>query len=291
MTELPLVSIYIPTHNRCDLLKRAVDSVFCQTYSNIELFIINDGSSDSTKQFLDALTHSTIKINIIHQDKSQGACVARNLAINIAKGKFITGLDDDDEFLPERISDLVMHYDTNYAFICTGFYWDYGQKRRLVNADEMTINLSTQFDYNYASNQVLVETERLKAIGGFDEAFVACQDYDTWSRLIEKFGAAKRVAGASYIIHRGDETPRLTESNNWLKGHDQFMEKHNIKMTKNNKINQQFRRMIAQQNKMTISQLFEQITAGLFKQKVRYFLSSNLTLFSSVRKYFLEVKK
>lgn len=290
MEETPLVSIYIPTHNRCELLKRAVESVFNQSYPCLELLIVNDGSSDKTRDFLDGLSHPSINIIVIHQETPQGACIARNLAINKSTGKFITGLDDDDEFTEQRVSELIKHYDPNYSFICTGFYWDYGRKRRLVNTQSMIINLSNQLDYNFASNQILVETSRLKAIQGFDETFPACQDYDTWTRLIENFGSAKRVSGASYIIHRGDNTLRLTEANNWLKGHDQYMAKHRDKMTTQNLTNQEFRRMIAKRSRMTFIQLIEQIRAGLIIQKIRYYLSSNVKIISSVRKYFLENK-
>ena len=69
----------------------------------------------------------------------------------------------------------------------------------------------SSLNYNYATNQVLVATERLRAISGFDEDFVACQDYDTWTRLIHTlWSMLSVVAGASYVVHRGDDVERLT---------------------------------------------------------------------------------
>jgi len=290
MDNNPLVSVYIPTHNRCHLLKRAVESVFNQSYNNIELLIVDDASSDDTSRYLDTLNHNSIKIFTFKQEVAQGACIARNLAIKNANGAFITGLDDDDEFLPQRIDEFVRNYGANYAFICTGFLWDYGNKRRKVDANDMVISLEQQFDYNYCTNQVFVETNRLKSINGFDEAFVACQDYDTWTRLIQEFGVAKRFAGASYIIHRGDNVERVSAPTNWLKGHSQFIKKHSTSLSKGNHVNQSFRRLVAQRRRLTVAQLFEQIQVGLVSQKVRYFLSSNFKMFSSIRKYFLERK-
>lgn len=291
MDNFPLVSIYIPTHNRCHLLKRAVESVFNQSYQNIELLIVDDASSDDTNCYLTTLKHNSIKIYKFRQDTAQGACVARNIAIKHANGEFITGLDDDDEFLPHRINNFVQNYDPNYAFICTGFVWDYGKHSRLVNSDEMMISLKQQLNYNYATNQVFVETQRLLAIDGFDDSFVACQDYDTWTRLIKQFGLAKRLDGASYIIHRGDDVERISAPTNWLKGHDQFMAKHGDSMTDKNKANQLFRRLIAQRQRLTVVELFKQVQAGLISQKIRYYLSSNLKLLSSIRKAFLESKR
>jgi glycosyltransferase involved in cell wall biosynthesis len=288
MTEQVLVSIYMPTHNRAEILPRAVESVLAQTYQHIELIIVDDGSTDGTWQYLNELANSNNKVKVFRHEQALGACAARNLALRNALGKFVTGIDDDDEFCVDRVASLVSEYDANYAFINTGFLWDYGKQMRAVDNQAMTISLQKQLDYNYATNQILVETKRLLAIGGFDESFVACQDYDTWTRLIQQFGSAKRISGASYVIHRGDDISRLTEPTNWLKGHAQFMVKHEALMDSNNKLNQEFREMIARRKKMTVKQLFFQLHAGLISQKIRYFLSSNLHVIAEFRRKFLE---
>jgi glycosyltransferase involved in cell wall biosynthesis len=265
-----------------------VASVLAQSYSNIELIIVDDASSDETSEYLTELTNAHKNIRFFTQETSKGACAARNIAINDAKGELITGLDDDDEFLPERIADLVANYDENYAFVCTGFLWNYGKRSRQVDHTNKIINLGEQLNYNYSTNQVLVATERLKAIGGFDETFVACQDYDTWTRLIIKFGVAKRVAGASYVIHRSDDIKRLTEPTNWLKGNRQFMAKHAKLLSVKNIKNQEFRIITVQRKRYALITFLKQITAGLLKDKVRYLISSNFTLVGKIRRHFLE---
>jgi len=284
----PLVTVYIPSHNRCELLKRAVNSVLTQSYKNIELIVVDDASVDNTHDYLTELVSKYDNVRTFKQEQAKGACAARNIAISDAKGIFITGLDDDDEFLPQRIEHLVAHYDENYAFVCTGFLWHYGKKTRAVDHTDKIITLDEQLNYNYATNQVLVSTERLKEINGFDKNFVACQDYDTWTRLIKRFGSAKRVSGASYIIHRGDDIVRLTDATNWLNGHSLFVEKHGGKMSKSNRMNQEFRRMTVNRQRLTIVAFIKQLTAGLAKQKLRYFLSSNFSFMGYIRRYFLE---
>jgi glycosyltransferase involved in cell wall biosynthesis len=283
MNSSPLVSVYIPTYNRCELLKIAVESVFAQSYKNIELLIVDDGSTDGTDSFLKDLTHPSIDVKTFRQAPPQGACVARNTAFQHATGEFATGLDDDDEFLPQRISNLIEHYDPAYAFICTGFLWNYGKHSRAVDNTAMTINLTDQLNYNYATNQVLVAIDRIKSIQGFDKNFVACQDYDTWTRLIQKFGPAKRSAGASYIIHRDNNLERISSPVNWLKGHSQFMVKHGNYMSAKNKLNQEFRRMIAKRETLSFFAFIKQLQAGLVKQKIRYFLSSNFRGLANIR--------
>jgi glycosyltransferase involved in cell wall biosynthesis len=278
----------MPTHNRCQLLKRAVKSVLKQSYPNIEIIIIDDGSTDDTQQYLAELITEHNHIQFFTQPIAKGACVARNIAINAAKGELITGLDDDDEFQPERIKHLVESYDDKFAFTCTGFLWHYGNRARAVDNTHKIITLDEQLSYNYATNQVLVATDRLREIGGFDEDFVACQDYDTWTRLIKRFGDANRVAGASYIIHRGDDIERLTEPTNWLKGHSHFLVKNAHLLSTKNRKNQEFKRITVQRQRYTLITFSRHLEAGLFKEKVRYLISSNFTLVSKVRRYFIE---
>lgn len=284
MDSSPLVSVYIPTHNRCHLLKRAIKSVFNQSYKNIELLIVDDGSVDGTQSFLKGLSHESIHIRTFRQETAKGACVARNIALKTARGKFVTGLDDDDEFLPQRISNLILHYDPNYAFICAGFLWDYGKYARVVDSTAMNISLTDQLNYNYATNQVLVDLKRIKSIEGFDENFVACQDYDIWTRLIIKFGTAKRLADTSYIIHRDADLDRISTPINWLKGHQQFMEKHENIMSTKNKLNQEFRRLIAKRETLGFMLFVKQLQAGLITQKCRYYLSSNFQGLAKIRR-------
>ena len=92
-----LVTIYIPTKNRLKLLNRAIESVKKQTYKDIEIIVVDDGSTDGTTEYLaQEINSGTLKA--IFNKKSLGACAARNKAIEMATGDFITGLDDDDYF-------------------------------------------------------------------------------------------------------------------------------------------------------------------------------------------------
>jgi glycosyltransferase involved in cell wall biosynthesis len=106
-----LVSIYLPTHNRRRLLERAVDSVLNQTYRNIELIVVNDGSTDDTSPFLHEKCQLDQRLIPIINPTSLGPSKSRNIAVMAAKGTFITGLDDDDEFTPDRIARFVDYWD------------------------------------------------------------------------------------------------------------------------------------------------------------------------------------
>ncbi|MDY3694521.1 MAG: glycosyltransferase family 2 protein [Proteus mirabilis] len=103
--DLPLVSVVIPAYNAQDYLERAVNSVLNQSYNNIEIIIINDGSSDNTLNIIEKLSR-TYKEIIFLSHENQGISKTRNRGIEVAKGEYICFLDSDDTYEPEFLLDL-----------------------------------------------------------------------------------------------------------------------------------------------------------------------------------------
>jgi glycosyltransferase involved in cell wall biosynthesis len=284
----PLITVYLPTHNRKDLVPKAVNSVLAQDYDNFELIIVNDGSCDDTKAILDKFYGHNPKVRIIHLEEPKGACHARNVAIKYANGLLITGIDDDDEFLPHRLSTLFKSYDDKYAFICSGYIWNYGYKSRERFVSDREIELDDLLSINEATNQVLVKTSRVRNISGFDTALASCQDYDLWVRLVSHYGKARRVAGPTYIVNVGHGKQRISAKQNRLKGYSQFYKKHKTLMTSRNMTNQGFLRMMTNEESMSSVGLLEQIIAGHPILKLRYYISSNFKWLAAVRKRYLK---
>ena len=108
---IPKVSVIIATYNRADLLPRAVSSTLDQTYSDFELIIVDDCSSDDTQEV--ALTFTDPRIRVIRHETNLGAAAARNTGIAHARGEYIAFLDDDDECMPNRLADQVSVLDSN----------------------------------------------------------------------------------------------------------------------------------------------------------------------------------
>jgi len=104
--ELPLVSVIMPAYNAENFIRRAVDSVFSQTYKNYELIVVDDGSDDLTKDILNEYGN---KLIYIYQNNA-GASAARNKGINRSKGELIAFLDSDDLWYPEKIQIQVTAY-------------------------------------------------------------------------------------------------------------------------------------------------------------------------------------
>lgn len=105
----PLVSAIITTHNRLPLLKRAIDSVRSQTYTNIELIVVDDGSTDGTREYCENQSFSYIYIAHNQRPASVigGGNYARNVGVKAAQGEYVAFLDDDDAWLPEKIEKQV----------------------------------------------------------------------------------------------------------------------------------------------------------------------------------------
>ncbi|MDC3212143.1 glycosyltransferase [Pseudoalteromonas distincta] len=287
--NMPLVSVWIPTCNRLELLKRAVESVKKQTYPNIEIFIVDNGSTDGTKEYLENLKRSCNNISYHCFEKNEGACKARNYAIEHTTGLYATGLDDDDEFLPERIEELVLAFDEKYAFVCSGYIWDYGKVKKSLLNTPLVINLDKQLNFNQASNQVLTYRQRLIDAGLFDISIVSSQDWELWTRMIIKYGSAKRIKKASYIVHTAHDKPRITDSlNNRLVGFEQFFLRYGHLMSKGNKKCYEFLVYYNQGNKITLPIVIKFFTFAIANKLLRAWLSS---LFPQLAKIRLELFK
>lgn len=100
----PTVSVIIPTYNRATLLPRAIDSVIAQTYTDWELIIIDDGSTDDTTAVLESYANKLgDRLRVLNQTNT-GPCSARNRGINASRGRLLCFLDSDDEFLPNKLA-------------------------------------------------------------------------------------------------------------------------------------------------------------------------------------------
>lgn len=227
MNEQPLVTVYIPTYNRLGLLKRAVESVFNQDYKNIELIVVDDGSSDGTVEYLDDLSKQHENFRFFVNEVNSGACVSRNKAIWAANGEFITGLDDDDEFLPNRIQSFIDHPDLEkFAYLCSSYLINTGKMAYRGSRYSGVIDGHNLKYGNLVGGHVFTRTENLRRISGFDERFPAWQDYDAWYRLTLTVGPGYKVSTASYKVNLDHELGRITTSNNARLGYKLFIEKH-----------------------------------------------------------------
>ncbi len=241
----PLVSAVIPTKDRAGLLKRALRSVRDQTYPNMEVIVVDDGSSDATAEVVERF-QSDMMVRYLRFDRSRGASKARNEGIHFAEGEFIAGLDDDDEWHPERVSRLMEAYSDEYAFACSDVRLIY-EKRTVVWHKKKVITYEELLYSNQVGNQVLARRERLEAVGGFDESLAAAQDYDLWLRLAERYGSAINVQEPLQNIYADHEGEQITKPGTQLAGYLDFYKKHKHLMNRAQRKYQLFNIRRAQQ--------------------------------------------
>ena len=213
-----LVSIYLPTHNRRRLLEQAVDSVLNQTYRNIELIVVNDGSSDDTSIFLHDKCQFDQRLIPITNPTSLGPSKSRNIAVMAAKGTFITGLDDDDEFTPDRIARFVDYWDTlasgSSKHICLFSQSLFVSDGRAdVTRDRKDhVQFLDLFSHNYIGNQIFCVREDLIATGLFDESLNAWEDLDLFMRLLNQSGDARLLDAPTYVCDVSKDRTRISRN-------------------------------------------------------------------------------
>lgn len=212
----PLVTVYIPTYNRIDLLKRAVESVLNQTYKNLEIIIVDDYSQDGTQDFLKELAEKNSRVHYILKEKNGGACESRNIAIEYATGEYITGLDDDDYLGENHIKKMVDQRGklNNYCFLFAGLnYIDKNKKiinNRFFNVGEVECN-DILFS-NFVGNQIFTKTIILKE-NKFNPKLVAWQDLDCWFNILKNTNMKGLLIGlGEYYCDIGHDYDRITKS-------------------------------------------------------------------------------
>lgn len=203
----PLVSVYLPTRDRPLLLERAVRSVLGQSYPHLQLVIADDGSGPAGQEALDRIARmqsESVSIRILRLPRSLGACAARNAAIEACSGEYLTGLDDDDYFLPDRIARLMAAFDpAAMAFVFDGYLRETTHSRARARRVRVALSGSARLQdllrRNIVGNQVLTLASRVRDVGGFDPELAAWQDYDLWIRLARRFGPGVSAQGLTYV--------------------------------------------------------------------------------------------
>ncbi|MFR6295465.1 glycosyltransferase [Bacillus bombysepticus] len=120
----PLISIIVPTYNVEKYIRTCIESILAQTYRNVEVIIVNDGSTDQSLAVISDLICSHHNVKVINQ-KNQGLSVARNTGIDVATGKYITFVDADDKIMPGFVSSLYQIADKTGADIVRGSFRDF----------------------------------------------------------------------------------------------------------------------------------------------------------------------
>lgn len=209
---MPRVSIIIPAHNAMAYLPETVESALKQTFSDFELLIINDGSSDSIEEWARQIPDARVKL--ISQEK-QGSAVARNTGLACAQGEYIAFLDADDLWVPSKLEKQVQfldsHPSTGVVLTSMVLADEYGKPtgRTLTsnaegNAWEKLVVANTVPTSAFVARRCCFDT------GGFDPSLKISQDWDLWIRIAANYPfAVIKEPLIFYRQHAGNITNNL----------------------------------------------------------------------------------
>ena len=187
------ISVVIPTFDRADFLASSLDSVLSQTHSASEIIVVDDGSSDHTREILQAYEQNHSLIKTLFLDKNHGVSRARNEGIGLAQCEWIALLDSDDLWHKDKLKHQVDFHLANPKYLisqCQEVWIKNGKimpQPKWAQKQEGDIFLDSLERCLISASSVLIHRAILGEVGLFDESFQACEDYDLWLRIARKY--------------------------------------------------------------------------------------------------------
>jgi len=209
----PLVSVIIPTFNRARYLREAIDSVLHQTYSDWELIIVDDGSTDETQANMETLADA--RVQVVRRPHEGNVARTRNVGLERARGRYVAFLDSDDRWMPSKlqlqVTDLATKAGHRWGYTYFEQIGEHGESvpfprhMRRRPCEGWILEDLLRGEAWVATPTVLVERELMADIGGFDEALAFSEDYDAFIRLAMRSEVSLVAAPVCIVrVHPGN---------------------------------------------------------------------------------------
>ena len=204
----PLVSVIIPTFNRGYCLEESVRSVLQQSFTDFELIVVDDGSTDKTLEVVARFP----AVKLLRLEENRGVSFARNRGMAVAEGDCIAFLDSDDLWEQNKLATQVKWIERDSQAVYTDEIWI----RNGVRVNPMNKHRKYSGDiFRYclplcivSPSSVLLRTELLNEVGGFDESMPVCEDYDLWLRIAKRYPF--HFIEEKLIVKRGGHEDQLS---------------------------------------------------------------------------------
>jgi glycosyltransferase involved in cell wall biosynthesis len=219
-SNAPSIAVVIPTKDRPSRLARALTSVFRQTVPPAEIIVVDDGSTPPVSNAIFDGVPRGVVTKLLRHDVPKGASASRNLGISAASSEFISFLDDDDEFLPNKIEFLskkiaeldcdIIHHSATIAYDIEGVQYNTSINTGFNFEELLTENLVGGTPVSCVKRHLLLE------IGSFDSELPALQDWDLWLRAAQRGARFCSVPSVLVICHNETGLPSITKSSHNL---------------------------------------------------------------------------
>lgn len=207
MSDVPSISVNMPVYNGVKYLKQAIDSILNQTYTDFELIIIDDGSTDTSVDLIKSYRDPRIKL--FQNNLNRGLAFSRNRAIEQSKGKYIAILDSDDIAYPERIKKQLDFLEKNPDYVMIGSWIDIIDENDQVSEDGVKLLvendlLRTQlfFSNHFAQSSLLIRRSVFEEFS-YNESYIQAEDYFLWVQIASKYKVANlQESLVQYRVHQ-----------------------------------------------------------------------------------------
>lgn len=274
----PLVTVYITNYNYERFLRQSIESVLAQSLKNFELIIVDDGSKDNSKSIIEEYRELPF-VTIIYQ-KNKGLNITNNVAMRVAKGKYLMRLDADDYLVPDALEKLVapLEADDDLGLVFPDYYYVdadgnmTGEERRHNFEKEVSL-----YDQPAHGACTIIRLSFLKKIGGYNESFT-CQDgYDLWLKFIIHYSVKNVNEPLFYYRKHGanltTNEERILETRRAIK--KTFLDLHNVSNScltvipvRNSKINNESIPLFSIKGESLLSLKVKNVLAARTTQKV-----------------------
>lgn len=207
-----LISVVIPTHNRSERLRQAIESVRTQGWKDLEIIVVDDASTDGTPALMEDLSKLEPRIRYIRNTVALGGGGARNAGIAAARGEYVAFLDDDDLWLPEKLErqyEMLKAHSATAAVSCN-FILSAPGRPDVIRTLSAPADLQALLRKNLLGGASVCLTTRakLREIGGFDPALRSCQDWDLWLKLFAR--GSTPICGQPLVRYITHDDGRIT---------------------------------------------------------------------------------
>ena len=186
----PRVSVIMPAYNSEDTIAESICSVISQTYNNYELIVVDDCSVDSTKEIVEGLSASDVRIRLMANSQNMGTAGSRNVGIALARGEWIAFLDSDDLWHPQKLElqlEFARQTGAEITYTATAYIDKLGNPKKYILPAEYKLDVNTLLRRNIMTcSSVMVKKEHMQL---FPQGFLH-EDYAAWIEIVRKTGCA-----------------------------------------------------------------------------------------------------
>lgn len=231
---MELVSVIIPTYNRADMISGAIFSALNQTYSNLEIIIVDDASTDNTSDIISEIRQENARIHYVRLEENAGAANAINQGLKKVSGSFIAFLDSDDEWVSDKIEKQIYLLRSSSSAVglvgCNAFLMN--ESGKILGEYKTKIKFAgyphlLRKNYLLSNSSIMIKKELIEVVGERDSKIKIIYDWDYWLRSLVKgyMVAVVNEPLLKYRIHN-QSLSRGSKDNLYLKEFLYLLEKH-----------------------------------------------------------------